>query len=267
MIQRHIHFCHRSTGSKCILEGLHGSATLSCRRLALSRGHGRRTIKLIISTENPDQVKRERGFDGTRTQAHGAGIGGLVRSCVLPVQVASDADDTKARPGRELTRRQPSHGSRNWQEPGRARHPWKPRLSHAKEKGADHKRRSNGALQGDRCGQRCLWKHSFRGRVTRWFPCTTWMVTDLRMTHYCAAGNQPRVKLDRVNSRPNELIFVFDGGTNFDPQKDHHIHGLTIKFHEDGKVTSAWESYAGGKKDAIATFVMTRQHDSEDGLV
>ena len=71
---------------------------------------------------------------------------------------------------------------------------------------------------------------------------------DLRMTHYCAAGNQPRVKLDRVNSKPDELIFAFDGGTNFDPQKDHHIHGVKITFHEDGKVTSAWESYMGGKK-------------------
>ena len=44
---------------------------------------------------------------------------------------------------------------------------------------------------------------------------------DLRMTHYCAAGNQPRVKLDRAHSTPDQLIFVFDGGTNLDPEKDH----------------------------------------------
>ena len=55
------------------------------------------------------------------------------------------------------------------------------------------------------------------------------------------------------------MIFVFDGGTNLNPEKDHHIHGVKITFHEDGKVTSAWEGYAGGKKDATATFVMTRQ--------
>lgn len=82
---------------------------------------------------------------------------------------------------------------------------------------------------------------------------------DLRMTHYCAAGNQPRVKLDRANSKPDELIFVFDGGTNLDPQKDMHIHGVKITFHDDGKVTSAWEGYAGGKKAMTTTFVMTRQ--------
>ena len=82
---------------------------------------------------------------------------------------------------------------------------------------------------------------------------------DLRMTHYCAAGNQPRVKLDRANSRPDELIFVFDGGTNLDPEKDMHIHGVKITFHEDGKVTSAWDGYAGGKKAMTTTFNLTRQ--------
>jgi hypothetical protein len=82
---------------------------------------------------------------------------------------------------------------------------------------------------------------------------------DLRMTHYCAAGNQPRVKLDRANSKPDELIFVFDGGTNLDPQKDMHIHGVKITFHDDGKVTSTWESYAGGKKAMTLDFNLTRQ--------
>jgi len=86
---------------------------------------------------------------------------------------------------------------------------------------------------------------------------------DLRMTHYCAAQNQPHVKLDRVHSTPDHLIFVFDGGTNFDPQKDMHIHGLQITFHEDGKVTSAWEGYMGGKTAGTTSFVMTRQPGSE----
>jgi len=86
---------------------------------------------------------------------------------------------------------------------------------------------------------------------------------DLRMTHYCAAQNQPHVKLDRVHSTPDHLIFVFDGGTNLDPQKDMHIHGLQITFHEDGKVTSAWEGYMGGKTAGTSSFVMTRQPGSE----
>jgi hypothetical protein len=81
---------------------------------------------------------------------------------------------------------------------------------------------------------------------------------DLRMTHYCAAGNQPHVKLDKAHSTPDDFLFVFDGGTNLDPKKDMHIHGLRITFHKDGKVTSAWEGYAEGKKAGTTTFVMTR---------
>jgi hypothetical protein len=35
---------------------------------------------------------------------------------------------------------------------------------------------------------------------------------DVRMTHFCAAGNQPRLKLDKARSTPDHLIFVIDGG-------------------------------------------------------
>ncbi|MGP0066092.1 MAG: hypothetical protein ACLQGP_21145 [Isosphaeraceae bacterium] len=82
---------------------------------------------------------------------------------------------------------------------------------------------------------------------------------DLRMTHYCAMGNQPHVKLDRARSRPDHLIFVFDGGTNLDPKKDMHIHGLTMTFQKDGQVISDWEGYMGGKSGGITSFIMTKE--------
>ena len=81
---------------------------------------------------------------------------------------------------------------------------------------------------------------------------------DLKMTHYCAIGNQPRVKLDRKASKPGELVFLFDGGTNFDPAKDMHIHALTIKIKDDKHVDSDWDAYKDGKKAGTSTFVMTR---------
>jgi hypothetical protein len=84
---------------------------------------------------------------------------------------------------------------------------------------------------------------------------------ELRMTHYCAAGNQPRLKLDRAKSRTDHLVFVFDGGTNLDPKKDGHIHNLDITFHEDGRVTSNWEGYSGEKSAGCTAFLMTRQDE------
>jgi hypothetical protein len=82
---------------------------------------------------------------------------------------------------------------------------------------------------------------------------------DLRMTHYCAVGNQPRVKLDRARSSPDHLIFLFDGGTNLNPDKDQHIHGVEITFQKDGHVVSAWEDYSEGKKAGKTAFTMSRK--------
>jgi hypothetical protein len=37
---------------------------------------------------------------------------------------------------------------------------------------------------------------------------------DLLMTHYCAIGNQPRMKFNPSTSTATELVFDFDGGPN-----------------------------------------------------
>lgn len=70
----------------------------------------------------------------------------------------------------------------------------------------------------------------------------------LRMTHYCAAGNQPRMKLDAKASSPDLLIFDFDGGTNLDPAKDMHMHSGRIRFLDGGRVEAEWDGYNNGKK-------------------
>ncbi len=80
---------------------------------------------------------------------------------------------------------------------------------------------------------------------------------ELRMTHYCAAGNQPRLRLDRANSTLSRLVFVFDGGSNLDPAKDMHIYGMTLTFEKNGEVKAAWEGYAGGKPAGTTTFHLT----------
>ena len=80
---------------------------------------------------------------------------------------------------------------------------------------------------------------------------------DLRLTHYCAAGNQPRLKLDRASSTPTRLVFVFDGGSNLDPAKDVHIHGMIMTFEKEGAVEAAWEAYTGGKPAGTTRFNLT----------
>lgn len=80
---------------------------------------------------------------------------------------------------------------------------------------------------------------------------------DLALVHYCAGGNQPRMKLDREASTPSSLIFDFDGGTNLDPAVDPHIHGATIQIDGDA-MESVWQSWAGGEQAATMTFHLSR---------
>lgn len=84
---------------------------------------------------------------------------------------------------------------------------------------------------------------------------------ELRMTHYCAAGNQPRLRLDAGGSRAGDYRFVFDGGTNLDPARDHHIHGARVVVKDRDHVESHWFAYADGKPsdDHTAVFTLTRK--------
>jgi len=79
-----------------------------------------------------------------------------------------------------------------------------------------------------------------------------------KATHYCAAGNQPHLKLDRKGSKPDFYSFVFDGGTNLNPDKDMHIHAVRFKFLEGGKVESEWDGYLDGKLANTLKIPMSR---------
>lgn len=82
---------------------------------------------------------------------------------------------------------------------------------------------------------------------------------ELVLTHYCAAGNQPTMRLNRENSTEGKLVFDFTGGTNLDPSVDQHIHAAEIEWMDDDHVRSAWTGYAGGEQAGIMTFDLARQ--------
>jgi hypothetical protein len=69
---------------------------------------------------------------------------------------------------------------------------------------------------------------------------------DFVLTHYCAIGNQPRLKAD-PNGPPNRLDFKFVGGTNLDPTKDAHMHEGSITFVDDDHIEWSWVGYQNGK--------------------
>jgi hypothetical protein len=83
----------------------------------------------------------------------------------------------------------------------------------------------------------------------------------LLMTHYCALGNQPHVKLNTRKSTASELVFDFDGGTNLNPRRDMHMHSLTLTLPKKAgaqKLIVSGTSWEGGKRKAGCSSTLTR---------
>jgi len=81
---------------------------------------------------------------------------------------------------------------------------------------------------------------------------------DLVLTHYCAAGNQPRMKAARSDDA-DRLEFRFDGGTNVHPKKGFHMHNATITFKGPDAVRAEWEAFKDGATDHVGTFDLSRR--------
>ena len=85
----------------------------------------------------------------------------------------------------------------------------------------------------------------------------------LLMTHYCALGNQPRMKLNTRKSTAGELVFDFDGGTNLNARRDMHMHSLALTLPSISKkgpqkLTGTGTSWEGGKLKASCGSTLTR---------
>ena len=82
--------------------------------------------------------------------------------------------------------------------------------------------------------------------------------SDLVMTHYCAAQNQPRLRTKSVTG--NVIAMEFDGGTNVDPAKDVHIHAVKIEILGPDEMRESWFGWKGGKpEEAPLVFHLKRK--------
>ena len=81
---------------------------------------------------------------------------------------------------------------------------------------------------------------------------------DLMLTHYCALGNQPRMKAEKSDD-PSKLVFKFAGGTNMDPTKDGHMHDLTLTFVDPDHIRAEWTYFEDGKKADVTVFELKRK--------
>ncbi len=80
----------------------------------------------------------------------------------------------------------------------------------------------------------------------------------LAMTHYCALGNQPQMKLKKADEK--SISFEMTKPIGVASMKEPHMHAMAMKFDGDDTITHEWTSYDNGKKKDTAVFNFKRKN-------
>jgi hypothetical protein len=78
------------------------------------------------------------------------------------------------------------------------------------------------------------------------------------VTHYCSAGNQPRMETAPTTGDQKEFEFSFKDITNLASAESGHMHHLVIKIDDNDHFSEQWTWREGGK-DRTETFLFTRK--------
>lgn len=71
---------------------------------------------------------------------------------------------------------------------------------------------------------------------------------DLRLTHFCAAQNQPRLKASKIDVAKGLLDFEFVDATNLPSPDAPHVYGLEMRMITADHITLAFLFEGGGKR-------------------
>lgn len=81
---------------------------------------------------------------------------------------------------------------------------------------------------------------------------------DLILTHYCALGNQPKMRA-KTKGDDKKVAFEFVGATNMKSDKDMHMHNVTFTFVDKDNIKTDWTHYMDGKDAGAVTFELKRK--------
>jgi hypothetical protein len=79
----------------------------------------------------------------------------------------------------------------------------------------------------------------------------------LLLTHYCMAGNQPRMQESAFNPETGEVAFEFLDATNLKPGGG-HMHNAKFRLVDNGHFSTEWEFYENGQRKMAETAQYTR---------
>lgn len=80
----------------------------------------------------------------------------------------------------------------------------------------------------------------------------------LLLTHYCEAGNQPRMQAASFDPKTNQIDFRFLDATNLPSPDAGHMHQVLIAFRGPSEVAEEWTFYKGGKSAFTVPLVYHR---------
>jgi hypothetical protein len=80
----------------------------------------------------------------------------------------------------------------------------------------------------------------------------------LMMTHYCPAGNQPRMRAVPATASSQQISFRFIDATNLSGPAAGHMANLAVEFQDNDHFTQRW-TWRENSKDKVEAFHFTRQ--------
>lgn len=70
----------------------------------------------------------------------------------------------------------------------------------------------------------------------------------LLLTHYCMAGNQPRMEARAFDPQTGELRFQFLDATNLASPNAGHMHNVTFHLVDNSHLSSEWQFFENGQQ-------------------
>ena len=80
----------------------------------------------------------------------------------------------------------------------------------------------------------------------------------LLLTHYCAAGNQPRMQATLFRPTSGDLQFEFIDATGMASASDGHMHNARFRLVDRNHFSSEWDFYENGQKRSTESFHFVR---------
>ncbi len=80
----------------------------------------------------------------------------------------------------------------------------------------------------------------------------------LMLTHYCMAGNQPRMQATAFNASTGAIKFRFLDATNLKSPGDGHMHNADIRIVDNNHMQSSWQFYENGQPKMTESADYTR---------